>query len=102
MGTDGPSAGVAMTLALISAYKKKKIRQDVAVTGEINLAIEGKIFITPIGGTHEKIMAAQKRGFKKVCIPERNYINDIIPSDYMLKVVSCKTLQDYMREVFED
>lgn len=100
VGTDGPSAGVAMTLVLMSAYTKRKIRQDVAVTGEINLAIDNEILVTPIGGAHEKIMAAQKRGFKKVCIPQINYDHNINPKDYTIKIIPCKTLDDYIREVF--
>ena len=101
IGVDGPSAGAAMTLALISAYTKKRIKQDVAVTGEINIAIDGEILITPIGGAHEKIMAAQKRGFKTVCIPEVNYNHNINPADYTIRIVPCKTIEDYIKEVFE-
>lgn len=100
IGIDGPSAGVTMTLALISIYKNKKIRQDVAVTGEINIGIDGKIEITPIGGVHEKIMAAQEIGIKKVLIPKRNYEVNINPADYTIEVVGCATLEDYMREIF--
>jgi len=102
IGVDGPSAGVAMTLALISAYTKKKIRQDVAVTGEINIGIDGKILVTPIGGTNEKILAAQKRGFSKVCIPQKNYENDIEPTDYTIQIVSCSTIEDYIKECIEE
>jgi Lon-like ATP-dependent protease len=99
IGIDGPSAGVTMALALISIYKNKKIRQDVAVTGEINIGIDGKVEITPIGGVHEKIMAAQEIGIKKVLIPKRNYEVNINPADYTIEVVGCETLEDYMREI---
>lgn len=102
IGVDGPSAGVAMTLALISAYTKKKIRQDVTVTGEINIKTGEGILVTPIGGTHAKITAAQNWGFKKVCVPQVNYEKDINPSDYTIKVVGCKTLEDYIKECFID
>lgn len=102
ISVDGPSAGVAMTLALISAFTKKKIRQNVAVTGEINLSVEGKVLITPIGGTYEKITAAEKYGFKKVCIPRKNYENDIVPSEFKIKIVPCDTIEDYMRECLVD
>ena len=95
---DGPSAGVAMTLALASIILNKKIRQDVAVTGEIN--IDG--VVTPVGGVHWKILAAQRRGFKKVLIPKKNYEQNIDPKDYKIKVVPCETLEDYMREIFVD
>lgn len=99
---EGPSAGVAMLLSILSVYKKQKIRQDVAVTGEINIEIGGKVEITPVGGVHYKIMAAQTCGFKKVCIPEKNFEHDIVPSDYKIKVVPCKTINDYEREVYSD
>jgi len=95
---DGPSAGVAMTLALASIILNKKIRQDVAVTGEIN--IDG--VVTPVGGVHWKILAAQRRGFKKVLIPKKNYEQNIDPKDYKIEVVPCETLEDYMREIFVD
>jgi len=105
-GVEGPSAGITMTLALASVLLQKKIRQDVAVTGEINIASdnlkagESGIVVTPIGGAHEKILAAQRMGFKKVCIPMRNYEKNINPSDYTIKVVGCRTIQDYIRECF--
>lgn len=102
IGVDGPSAGAAMTLVLISLFTKKKIRQDVAVTGEINIGIDGKIAITPIGGTFEKITAAEKFGFKKVCIPRKNYDNSIVPSEFKIKIVPCDTIEDYMRECLVD
>jgi Lon-like ATP-dependent protease len=101
IGVDGPSAGVAMTLAVISSLKNKKIKQDVAVTGEINIGVDNKIIVTPIGGTNEKIFAAQKMGFKKVCIPKKNYEHDVIPSDYTIKIVPCETIEDYMKECFD-
>jgi Lon-like ATP-dependent protease len=101
-GIEGPSAGVAMTLALLSIVNKKKVRQDIAVTGEINIGIDGQVVITPIGGTHEKIMAAQRWGFSKVLIPQKNYENDIIPDEYKVKVVGCATIEEYMRELFID
>jgi len=101
-GIEGPSAGVAMTLALLSIVNKKKIKQDVAVTGEINIGVDGQITITPIGGTHEKIMAAQRWGFSKVLIPQKNYENDIIPDEYKIKVIGCSTIEDYERELFID
>lgn len=97
---EGPSAGITITLALISILLNKKIRQDVAVTGEINIGIGKKIVITPIGGVNEKILAAQRMDFKKVCIPKRNFEKNINVSDYKIKVVGCTTLQDYMRECF--
>ena len=65
---DGPSAGVTIAVALISALTGKPARQDVAMTGEITL--HGRIL--PVGGLREKILAALLMGITRVCIPEKN------------------------------
>lgn len=65
---DGPSAGVTMTTALVSALSGLKVRSDVAMTGEVTL--HGKVL--PIGGLREKTMAAYKAGIKTVIIPVAN------------------------------
>lgn len=65
---DGPSAGAAITLCIISALLKKPIRQDIAVTGEISL--KGKI--KPVGGIFEKIYGAKRMGIKLVLVPKEN------------------------------
>ncbi|OHV11851.1 endopeptidase La [Kushneria phosphatilytica] len=65
---DGPSAGVAMVTAMVSAYTGRPIRCDVAMTGEINLRGE----VMPIGGLKEKLLAARRGGIKTVLIPEEN------------------------------
>lgn len=68
---DGPSAGVTMVTALVSELSGKKVRGDVAMTGEITLS--GRVF--PIGGLREKTMAAYKHGMKTVIIPADNKID---------------------------
>lgn len=65
---DGPSAGVGMVTAMVSAYTGRPIRCDVAMTGEVNLRGE----VMPIGGLKEKLLAARRGGIKTVLIPEEN------------------------------
>jgi ATP-dependent Lon protease len=65
---DGPSAGVAMTVALSSLVSGRPVRNDVAMTGEVTLTGQ----VLPIGGLKEKSLAAQRAGIKRVLVPERN------------------------------
>ena len=65
---DGPSAGITITTAIVSALTGKTVSQELAMTGEISL--RGSVL--PIGGLPEKLMAAQRAGIKKVLIPELN------------------------------
>jgi Lon-like ATP-dependent protease len=97
-GVDGPSAGVTMAILLCSLIEGKPVRQDVAVTGEINLGVNGAIQITAVGGVHEKIKAAEAWGFKKVVIPQKNYRHSIDARDYTIDVVPAATLDDYLKE----
>ncbi|KAF5055829.1 Lon protease 2 [anaerobic digester metagenome] len=65
---DGPSAGAAITLALLSAIENRPVRQDTAITGEISLG--GRL--KPVGGIHEKIYGAIRKGIQRVIIPSDN------------------------------
>ncbi|MEM3577418.1 MAG: S16 family serine protease [Candidatus Bathyarchaeia archaeon] len=97
-GVDGPSAGVTMAILLCSLIEGKPIRQDVAVTGEINLGVGNAIQVTAVGGVYEKIKAAEAWGFKKVVIPQKNFEHSIDIRDYKIEVVPAATLDDYLRE----
>lgn len=65
---DGPSAGISMTTAMLSALTDREVRQDAAMTGEITL----RGHVLPIGGLKEKLLAAQMAGMKLALIPEKN------------------------------
>jgi ATP-dependent Lon protease len=65
---DGPSAGVAMTVALASLVSGRPVSPDVAMTGEVTLTGQ----VLPVGGIKEKALAAQRAGIKRVIVPERN------------------------------
>ncbi len=65
---DGPSAGITLCAALVSAFTRRKVRRDVAMTGEITL--RGRVL--PVGGVREKLLAAYRAGVRKMIIPERN------------------------------
>ncbi|MBI5464679.1 MAG: endopeptidase La, partial [Ignavibacteriales bacterium] len=96
---DGPSAGVTMAMAIISAASGKPARNDVAMTGEITL--RGNVL--PIGGLNEKLLAAQRSGIKTVLIPKEN-AKDLteIPDKVKegLKIVAVETIEEAAKMVF--
>jgi ATP-dependent Lon protease len=65
---DGPSAGVAMFMALASMLSERTVRSDVAMTGEISL----RGLVLPVGGIKEKVLAAMRAGITTVMLPKRN------------------------------
>lgn len=93
---DGPSAGSAITISIISALLEKPIRQDVAITGEISLRGNVK----PVGGIFEKIYGARRKGIKLVVIPKEN--EKEIPLDLKdIEVKAISKIEELMDIVFE-
>ena len=93
---DGPSAGTAILIALISAITQKPIRQDIAITGEIS--IQG--LVRPVGGVFEKAYGASQASIKTLIIPEEN-AKDIPPDLHGLKVHPVKTAQEALAFAFD-
>ena len=93
---DGPSAGITMTTALVSAVTGHPVRQDVAMTGEITL--RGRVL--PIGGLKEKTMAAYRAGIRILIIPEENRKDlEKIPEDVLkqFRVVPVRDVQEVLK-----
>ena len=93
---DGPSAGVAMFIALASLFTGRPVRHDVAMTGEISL----RGLVLPVGGIKEKVLAAQRAGLSTVLLPERN-LKDLreVPESVRssMHFIGLKTIDDAIR-----
>ncbi len=92
---DGPSAGITMATALISALSGRPIRRDVAMTGEITL--RGRVL--PIGGLREKTLAAHRGGIRTFLLPKRNAkdlaeLPDVVKED--LELIQVSTLDEVL------
>jgi ATP-dependent Lon protease len=92
---DGPSAGVTMATAIVSALKNQPVREDVAMTGEITLTG----LVLPVGGIREKVLAARRHGIKTLVLPAHN-VSDLaeLPPEVRngMTFVPAETLRDVL------
>lgn len=93
---DGPSAGITMATALASAYSEKKVREDLAMTGELTLSG----LVLPVGGIREKVLAAHRQGIRHIIIPKENEselqkLPDVVRDD--IEVTLVENLTDVVK-----
>jgi ATP-dependent Lon protease len=98
---DGPSAGITMATAIVSAARQIPVRADVAMTGEITLSG----LVLPIGGIREKSLAALRQGIKTIILPKGNEqdlseLPDEVKKD--MRFVPVETLQDVLKVAIPD
>jgi ATP-dependent Lon protease len=93
---DGPSAGITMATALVSALSKRAVRKDVGMTGEITL--RGRVL--PVGGIKEKVLAAHRAGLKEVILPKDNEKDLELVPKHVLKELKC-LFAEHMDEVLK-
>ncbi|KZT67440.1 ATP-dependent protease La [Daedalea quercina L-15889] len=100
IGKEGPSAGTAITTALVSLFTKTKVNPDIAMTGEISLVGQ----VLPVGGLKEKILAAHRAGIKTIIAPEANRpdIEENVPESVKtgIRFVYVEDIREVLREVF--
>jgi len=98
---DGPSAGIAMTTALVSLFLKKYVKKEICMTGEVTL--RGKVL--EIGGVKEKVLAAHRAGLKTVILPQENKKDmDDIPREIQkdVKFVFTKSMEEVLKTAFRN
>jgi ATP-dependent Lon protease len=98
---DGPSAGITITAALISAFTKRKIKHDLGMTGEITL--RGKIL--PVGGVRNKILAAHRAGVKTILMPEKSKKDLVdVPKKALadLEIITVNHMDEVLELIFAD
>jgi len=96
---DGPSAGVAMFMALMSLFSERAVPSDIAMTGEISL----RGLVLPVGGIKEKVLAAMRAGIKKVMLPARNrkdYVDIPESAKARLEFIWLENVDDAVRAAF--
>lgn len=94
---DGPSAGITMATAILSAITARKVRADLAMTGEITL--RGRVL--PIGGLKEKLLAAKNAGIKTVLVPKENQVDvEELSSEITkgLEIISVESMDEVLKE----
>ncbi|MGB3962514.1 MAG: endopeptidase La [Sulfurimonas sp.] len=96
---DGPSAGIAMVSVISSILSSKKIRSEIAMTGEVSLSGD----VLPIGGLKEKLIAAHKAGMTKVLIPAKNYERDLddIPKEVQdaVEIIAVSRVEEVLKQI---
>lgn len=96
---DGPSAGITLTTAIISALSNRPVSKDIGMTGEITL----RGYILPIGGLREKSISAKRSGLKTILIPNKNLKDiDDIPKEVKktLKIILVSTYDEVFQKIF--
>jgi len=94
-GLEGDSASIAVATAIISAFGKKAVRQDTAMTG--SLSVRGEVL--PVGGVTAKVEAAIEAGLKQVLVPHANIEDIVLGKDTQgkIKIIPVKTIKDVLK-----